>query len=233
MKIPKRLGVGFIGSGFNTRFHIQAWQGVRDADVRGIWSPNQTNAASAAKLANDFRMTLGAGWYQQTFPQTRIFKDSEEETVTTARGFRIATSTGGAITGRGADIIIAADLGKAQDVFSDAQRAAIAAFTGSEPAQEIQVATQFDEQEPFEPQLAAMIAGVPLTPDQWQSEPILVLLPSLNFITALLLAELHGRMGYFPTVVRTRPVAGTTPRRYEVAELLDLQAVRERARRSR
>ncbi|MEY4608483.1 MAG: hypothetical protein RL625_700, partial [Gemmatimonadota bacterium] len=28
-----RLGVGFIGSGFNTRFHIQAWQGVRDADV--------------------------------------------------------------------------------------------------------------------------------------------------------------------------------------------------------
>lgn len=56
MKIPKRLGVGFIGSGFNTRFHIQAWQGVRDADVRGIWSPNQKNAASAAKLANDLNV---------------------------------------------------------------------------------------------------------------------------------------------------------------------------------
>ena len=25
-----RLGVGFIGSGFNTRFHIQSWQQVRD-----------------------------------------------------------------------------------------------------------------------------------------------------------------------------------------------------------
>jgi predicted dehydrogenase len=48
-----RLGVGFIGSGFNTRFHIQAWQGVRDAEVLGIWSPNQKNAASAAKLARD------------------------------------------------------------------------------------------------------------------------------------------------------------------------------------
>ena len=48
-----RLGVGFIGSGFNTRFHIQAWQGVRDADVRGVWSPNPKNAASAAKLARD------------------------------------------------------------------------------------------------------------------------------------------------------------------------------------
>jgi predicted dehydrogenase len=48
-----RLGVGFIGSGFNTRFHIQAWRGVRDADVLGVWSPNAKNAASAAQLARD------------------------------------------------------------------------------------------------------------------------------------------------------------------------------------
>src|SRR5215211_6216663 len=45
------LGIGFIGSGFNTRFHIQAFQAVRDAEVRGIWSPNRKNAASAAELA--------------------------------------------------------------------------------------------------------------------------------------------------------------------------------------
>ena len=51
--MSKRLGVGFIGSGFNTRFHIQGWRGVRDADVLGVWSPNASNAASAAKLARD------------------------------------------------------------------------------------------------------------------------------------------------------------------------------------
>ena len=45
------LGIGFVGSGFNTRFHIQGLQAVRDADVRGIWSPNRKNAASAADLA--------------------------------------------------------------------------------------------------------------------------------------------------------------------------------------
>jgi len=45
------LGVGFIGSGFNTRFHIQGWRGVRDAEVLGVWSPNAKNAASAAELA--------------------------------------------------------------------------------------------------------------------------------------------------------------------------------------
>ncbi len=48
-----RLGIGFIGSGFNTRFHMQAFRGVRDADVLGVWSPNRRNAASAAKYARE------------------------------------------------------------------------------------------------------------------------------------------------------------------------------------
>jgi predicted dehydrogenase len=48
----KRLGVGFIGSGFNARFHLQAFRAVRDADVRGVWSPHKKNAVSAAELAN-------------------------------------------------------------------------------------------------------------------------------------------------------------------------------------
>ena len=45
------LGIGIIGSGFNARFHLQAFVGVRDADIRGVWSPNRTNARSAAALA--------------------------------------------------------------------------------------------------------------------------------------------------------------------------------------
>jgi len=50
---PKpRLGIGFIGSGFNARFHMLSWQGVRDADVLGVWSPNTKNAAKAAAYAN-------------------------------------------------------------------------------------------------------------------------------------------------------------------------------------
>src|SRR6185436_880910 len=47
----KRLGVGFIGSGFNARFHMLGWRGVRDGDVLGVWSPNKKNAASAAEYA--------------------------------------------------------------------------------------------------------------------------------------------------------------------------------------
>jgi predicted dehydrogenase len=46
-----RLGIGFIGSGFNARFHMQSMVGVRDADVRGVWSPNQQRAKDAAAMA--------------------------------------------------------------------------------------------------------------------------------------------------------------------------------------
>ena len=48
-----RLGIGFIGSGFITRFHIQSMVGVREADVLGVWSPNDEHAEKAAALARD------------------------------------------------------------------------------------------------------------------------------------------------------------------------------------
>ena len=48
-----RLGIGFIGSGFNARFHMQGFRHVRDADVLGVWSPNTKNAASAAAYARE------------------------------------------------------------------------------------------------------------------------------------------------------------------------------------
>ncbi|MDP6580895.1 MAG: Gfo/Idh/MocA family oxidoreductase [Vicinamibacterales bacterium] len=49
----RRLGIGFIGSGFITRFHIQSMVGVREADVRGVWSPNGEHADATAALARE------------------------------------------------------------------------------------------------------------------------------------------------------------------------------------
>lgn len=54
---PARLGVGIIGSGFNAKFHLQAFVAVRDADVLGVWSPNSRHAGEAAGLAR----RLGVG----------------------------------------------------------------------------------------------------------------------------------------------------------------------------
>jgi predicted dehydrogenase len=53
----RRLGIGIVGSGFNATFHLQAFTAVRDAEVRGVWSPHPGNAAAAAALAR--RLDVG------------------------------------------------------------------------------------------------------------------------------------------------------------------------------
>jgi len=68
---------------------------------------------------------------------------------------------------------------------------------------------------------------------EWQTLSLLINPPALNFSAVTLLAELHGRCGYFPAHLRMRPVQGALPPRYEVAEIVDLRAVRDEARRKR
>ncbi len=52
----KRLGVGFVGAGFITKFHIQSWVGVRDADVLGVVSRTKSRAEEAASLAKELKV---------------------------------------------------------------------------------------------------------------------------------------------------------------------------------
>jgi hypothetical protein len=113
------------------------------------------------------------------------------------------------------------------------QVAQIEALAGQPVDDLIALPVQFDNDQAFLPQLQALAAGIPLSAEQLQTEAVLVNPPSLNFITALLLAELHGRMGYFPPVIRLRPLSGSLPPRYEVAEILNLQVVRDAARKTR
>lgn len=114
-----------------------------------------------------------------------------------------------------------------------AQSAQIEALAAQPLQRIIDLPVQFDSAQPFLPQLQALMERLPLTPVELQNEPILVNLPALNFIAGLTLAELHGRMGYFPPIVRLRPLPGSLPPRYEVAELLNLQTVRDAARHTR
>jgi hypothetical protein len=81
------------------------------------------SADLAKKHFNDFRALMEAPWFRDLFPQARIGrKDSEIEIELTARGFRLATSVGGTLTGRGAEIIIIDDPLKPDDAYSEAKR---------------------------------------------------------------------------------------------------------------
>lgn len=117
--------------------------------------------------------------------------------------------------------------------FTPEQQEQLEALLGQKIAQVIHLPVQFDHHAEYLPQLAKVMEKIPLTPQELQSAAIIVNLPSFNAIAALTLAELHGRMGYFPPVVRMRPVEGAIPPRYEVAEVLNLQNVRDTARTKR
>lgn len=109
----------------------------------------------------------------------------------------------------------------------------VEALTGQAVEQIIHLPAQFDDRLSFTEQATALVAAVGLSSELWQTAHLLVNLPAHSAIAGLVLAELHGRMGYFPAVVQLRRVAEITPPQFEVAAILDLQTVRDTARRQR
>jgi predicted phage terminase large subunit-like protein len=79
----------------------------------------------ADKLARDCRAIMMSPWYRRLFP-TRLapHRHAVQEFITTRQGYRLATSTGGVLTGRGADLVIIDDPLKPEEALSDAQRRA-------------------------------------------------------------------------------------------------------------
>lgn len=116
---------------------------------------------------------------------------------------------------------------------ADSDLDAIAQHTGSQVTKEVHCEARFDHCRPFAPQATELVDSVGLEPADWQTQQILVVLPGFAAGAAVVLAELHGRMGHFPAVVRVRPVPNSTPTRFEFAEIVNLQTVRDRARAER
>jgi hypothetical protein len=111
--------------------------------------------------------------------------------------------------------------------------AQIEALLGRAPSRVVAAPVQLDVQQPLGPQVAALVAALPLSAEEWAGAPILVNPPGLSAAAVLVAAELHGRLGYFAPCLRLRPVAGAVPPRFEVAEVVDLQGQRDAARRAR
>jgi hypothetical protein len=64
----------------------------------------------ADKLARDCRTIMLSPWYQRIFPaRLAPHRQAVQEFLTTRQGYRLATSNGGVLTGRGANIILIDD----------------------------------------------------------------------------------------------------------------------------
>ena len=79
----------------------------------------------ADKLARDCRSIMMSPWYRHIF-RTRLaaHRNAVQEFITTRQGYRLATSTGGVLTGRGADFILIDDPLKPEQALSKALRQA-------------------------------------------------------------------------------------------------------------
>jgi predicted phage terminase large subunit-like protein len=79
----------------------------------------------ADKFARDCRSIMMSPWYRRIFP-TRLApqRQAVQEFITTRQGYRLATSTGGVLTGRGADFILIDDPLKPEDALSEVLRRA-------------------------------------------------------------------------------------------------------------
>jgi predicted phage terminase large subunit-like protein len=80
----------------------------------------------ANKLSSDCRTLFASSFYQDLF-STRLSpqRQAVQEFMTTRQGFRLSTSIGGVLTGRGADFIIIDDPLKPDEALSDTQRKAV------------------------------------------------------------------------------------------------------------
>jgi predicted phage terminase large subunit-like protein len=119
LNLPPRTLKSFIAS-----VALPAWLLGRNPGSRIICASYADELAT--KFSRDCRALLETPFYKRLFPRTRLNpkKASEGEFETTKRGYRLATSVGGTLTGRGGDVLILDDPIKANDAESEVARRA-------------------------------------------------------------------------------------------------------------
>lgn len=85
----------------------------------------------------------------------------------------------------------------------------------------------------FVGEVRSYIGQIDLPPEEWQRRHLAVIPAGYAPAWSVLLAELHGRLGYFPDMVRLRPTRGPGEEKFEVVEVVSLRDIRNEARSRR
>lgn len=91
------------------------------------------------------------------------------------------------------------------------------------------VTVKVDNERSFLDQAQEVTESVGWTSQQWQTNRFVVVPPGYAPFACTLLANIHGRTGFFPAMLRMKPSGGTPPS-FTPAEVLSLHAVREESR---
>lgn len=79
----------------------------------------------ADKFARDCRRVMASAWYRTLFKTRLADRQAAHDFATAEQGTRMATSVGGVLTGRGADLIIVDDPLKPDEALSEPRRKAV------------------------------------------------------------------------------------------------------------
>ena len=101
------------------------------------------------------------------------------------------------------------------------------------PDDVIGIKTDLDLAQPLGPQVVELVKGIGWSRAEWETTPTLVILPSHPDIAVLVVAEVEGRRGHLPDVLRRKPVRDEKSgvMRFEVVEIISPYAHRLAARR--
>lgn len=117
ISMPPRTMKSFIGS-----VCAPAWILGRNPSAKIICASYAQDLS--ANFAFEMRRLMQTDFYRRVFPNTHLDpkKTSTEEVRTTRGGYRLSTSVGGTLTGRGGDFIVIDDPIKAKDAYSEVAR---------------------------------------------------------------------------------------------------------------
>jgi len=110
-----------------------------------------------------------------------------------------------------------------------AQREQIRVGAGVYVADVINVPAHCDNNAAFDTEIRRIVDGANLTSEEWQTLELIVNPPGYAYAAAAIIAEIHGRAGHFPTILRLRPSIDNAAT-YVFAELIGLQQIRNAAR---
>ena len=99
-----------------------AWEWASHPERRFVCS--SYSASLSLDLATAQLRLVASDWYQQRFPHVKLAPDQQSKSKfdTQAHGFRISTSTGGTVTGKGGDRLVVDDPHNTREAESDVIR---------------------------------------------------------------------------------------------------------------
>jgi hypothetical protein len=133
------------------------------------------------------------------------------------------------MTAGGRDVCLIVNLGRPVTKEQQEQISRLLNVQISEVVEPDEVPPRFNDEQPYEFQIARLVSNLGLTSEEWQTLRIVVNLPGFAPAAAALVADLHGRMGHFPHLIRLRPSPDDRTA-YQIAEIMELQRIRDTAR---